>query len=275
MNKTIKNIKLNLETLYQDYINYSNINDPQSPNYNHKYFNELINNINLYQEDTRIGVIKLVSFYKGKILKQQQLQNKFKNMLYIEEIAYSKGFSMVAGLDEVGRGPFAGPLISASVILPKDFYILGIDDSKKLSEEQRYYFFDYIIKHCTEYTINCVEPNIIDKINILQATKLSMLENINAFKNKPEYLIVDAVELNTNLPNYTTPKADELSISVACASIIAKVTRDKIMLDYDSQYPEYGFAKNKGYGTEEHQKALRKHGPCPIHRKTFIKNTLN
>lgn len=275
MKETTSNIKLNLEELYQEYVNYSNITKPDKSNDNNNYLNELINTINLYQEDSRNSVIKLVKSYENKISKQQKLQDKFEYMKLFEESAYSKGFSLVAGLDEVGRGPFAGPVVSASVILPRDFYILGIDDSKKLSEDKRNYFFEYIIKNCIEYTINRVEPAIIDEVNILEATKSSMLKNIKDFKNAPECLIVDDVKLNTNLPNFTMPKADERSISVACASIIAKVTRDKIMTDYSKQYPEYGFEKNKGYGTESHREALKKYGACPIHRKSFIKNTIS
>ncbi len=275
MKKTISNIKLDLEKLYQDYVSYTNINNPKNDNYNNKYLDALISELNFHKEDTRSGVVNAINTYQNKITNQQKLQAKFKNMLVFEEDAYGKGFSLIAGVDEVGRGPFAGPLVTASVILPKDFYILGIDDSKKLSEEKREYLYDYITKNCIEYTINRVEPAMIDEINILEATKLSMLENVKAFKNAPECLIVDHVDFNTNLPNYTMPKADGRSISVACASIIAKVTRDKIMLDYSKQYPEYGFDKNKGYGTQEHQEALRKYGACPIHRKDFIKNTLS
>lgn len=272
MNDSIKNIKLDLEQLYQNYVNYTNTNN----NINAKdiYLENLVKAIDFYKQDTRKGVTSLLITYQNKIKKQKALQEKFKKMTIFEQNAYSRGFSFIAGLDEVGRGPLAGPVVTASVILPKDFYILGIDDSKKLSEEKRNYFYDIIVNNCIEYTINRIEPKIIDEINILKATKKSMLKNIDDFKNKPDCLIIDAVNLKTNLPNFCMPKADENSISVACASIIAKVTRDKIMLDYSEKYPEYGFEKNKGYGVEEHIKALKKYGACSIHRRSFIKNFL-
>ncbi len=228
--------------------------------------------INIYNNDQRIGVQNLIKSYKNKLKKYEEELIRIENMKKYEKEAYSQGKTLIAGIDEVGRGPFAGPVVTASVILPKDCNILGINDSKKLSEEKRNELFKLIKEQAIEITINMEDNNVIDEINILQATIKSMTKNVHSFKNKPDYLIVDAVNLNLNIPCIAMPRADEKSISVAAASIIAKVTRDEYMSQMHLIYPQYKFNINKGYGTKEHIEAIKKYGPCPIHRKSFIKN---
>ena len=228
--------------------------------------------INIYNNNQRIGVQNLIKSYKNKLKKYEEELIRIENMKKYEKEAYSQGKTLIAGIDEVGRGPFAGPVVTASVILPKDCNILGINDSKKLSEEKRNELFKLIKEQAIEITINMEDNNVIDEINILQATIKSMTKNVHSFKNKPDYLIVDAVNLDLNIPCIAMPKADEKSISVAAASIIAKVTRDEYMSQMHLIYPQYKFNINKGYGTKEHIEAIKKYGPCPIHRKSFIKN---
>ena len=227
--------------------------------------------INIYNDDKRIGVQNLIKSYKNKLKKYEEELIRIENMKKYEKKAYSQGKNLITGIDEVGRGPFAGPVVTASVILPKDCNILGINDSKKLNEEKRNELFKLIKEQAIEITINMEDNNVIDEINILQATIKSMIKNVHNFKNKPDYLIVDAVKLDINIPCISMPKADEKSISVAAASIIAKVTRDEYMSQMHLIYPQYKFNVNKGYGTKEHIEAIKKYGPCPIHRKSFIK----
>ncbi len=230
--------------------------------------------IEIYQTDNRKGVENIIKSYKNKLLKYEKEVLRTENMKIYEKEAYLQGKNFVAGIDEVGRGPFAGPVVTACVILPKDFNILGINDSKKLSEDKRKELFIKIKDNALDITINMEDNNIIDSINILEATKKSMLKNIEDLKQKPDYLILDAIKLDTNIPYISMAKADEKSISVAAASIIAKVTRDEYMKKMNDIYPQYKFHINKGYGTKEHIEAIKKYGPCPIHRKTFIKNYL-
>lgn len=209
-----------------------------------------------------------------------KLEEKFKAMKVYEEALYSRGLSYVAGIDEVGRGPLAGPVIAAAVVLPKDFYLLGIDDSKKLSEKKRLTFYNEILKGALAYGIGCVENASIDEMNILNATKAAMLEAVGEAgdmlvdKNGQtiEHILVDAVKLETDLESTSIIKGDAVSISIAAASIVAKVTRDRIMENYDIIYPGYKFASNKGYGTKAHYEGIDRLGMCPIHRKTFLKN---
>ena len=233
---------------------------------------ELKNLISKYAQDERNGVQKILQKAENKILKYNQEIERLNNMLKIENEAYAKGKKRIAGLDEVGRGPLAGPVVTASVILPKDIIIFGINDSKKLSKEKRESIFEEIKEKALELTVSMSDNITIDRVNILEATKICMLKNIESFKEKPDFLIVDAVKLDTDIEFYSIPKADSLSQSVAAASIVAKVTRDAYMDKMHEIYPQYGFNNHKGYGTPEHIKAILKYGPCPIHRKTFIKN---
>lgn len=231
--------------------------------------------INTYSNDSRKGVFNLIN--KAKKLKQDYNKelDRIKTMSEYEDFFYKQGKSYIAGVDEVGRGPLAGPVVSSVVILPKNSLIFNINDSKKLSEKKRKLLYDEITKKAIEIQISLVDNDLIDEINILQATIKSMENCINNLKQKPEQIIVDAVTLpNINISQLNINKADEKSISVAAASIIAKVTRDRMMDNYHKIYPQYSFDKNKGYGTKEHIDAIKKYGICPIHRKTFVKNLI-
>jgi len=186
----------------------------------------------------------------------------------------AEGYKLIAGIDEAGRGPLAGPVCVAIVIMPldKDNIIEGINDSKKLTEKKREKLFDQIIEKAIAYHIEFVDREVIDSINILNATKLGMLTCINSIKKSPDIVLIDAVTINTDIPIVPIIKGDMVSYSIACASILAKVSRDRLMLEIDKKYPEYSFAKHKGYGTKLHIEALKKFGKCPEHRDSFIKN---
>lgn len=179
-------------------------------------------------------------------------------------------FDFIAGCDEAGRGPLAGPVVAAAVILPKNFYHPEIDDSKKISSLKREELFEIIKKSAISFSFGIVPVEVIDRINILQATKLAMLEAINKLTPKPEIVLIDALRIDTlSIEQYPIIKGDTLSINIASASILAKVKRDSIMLEYHKKYPVYGFDKHKGYPTFFHRECIKKYGPCPIHRKTF------
>ena len=186
-----------------------------------------------------------------------------------ENELYDKGINLIAGIDEVGRGPLVGPVVCACVILPKDFYDERINDSKKLSEKKRNLLYDVIKENALSIGIGVSSVEVIDEINILEATKKAMIEAINNSKIKPEYLLIDAVKLNIDIPQKSIIKGDSKSQSIAAASIIAKVTRDAMMYELDKIHPEYDFANNKGYGTKKHIEALNKYGVLKEHRKTF------
>ena len=192
-------------------------------------------------------------------------------MLQYEHNLQQQGLNLIAGIDEAGRGPLAGPVVVAGVIMPLDDIIEGINDSKKLSEKKRDKLFEQIMQKAIDVQVAVLDSNLIDEINILNATKQGMLQCINGFA-KVDHVLIDAVKLNTPIPTTSIIHGDALSYSIAAASIVAKVTRDRMMLDYANQYPQYNFAKHKGYGTKEHITLLKQYGPCPIHRKTFIKN---
>jgi len=192
-------------------------------------------------------------------------------MMFHEAYALSRGYDHIAGIDEVGRGPLAGPVVSAAVILNVDYVPIGVNDSKKLSEKNREALFDVIMENCISYGVGIVSEKIIDKINILNAVKLSMKIAVEAMKTPPDFLLVDAITLdNIDIPQKSIIKGDSLSVSIAAASIIAKVCRDRIMTAFDRYYPDYGFAKHKGYGTKSHFDAIKKNGLSPIHRVTFV-----
>lgn len=174
-------------------------------------------------------------------------------------------------MDEAGRGPLAGPVVAACCILPLDCMIDGINDSKKLSEPKREKLYCEITASAV-FKVSVIPQEVIDEINILRATKRAMAECIENMPEKPELVLIDAVDVKVSVPIKSIIKGDAQSYNIAAASIIAKVTRDRLMRDYDNLYPQYGFAKNKGYGTKEHIEALKKCGPCPLHRKSFIKN---
>lgn len=193
-----------------------------------------------------------------------------------EKEYYSKGFQSIAGIDEAGRGPLAGPVVAAAVILPKGLLIEGVNDSKKISEKKREKLYDEIIKQAIAWGVGIKDNCVIDKINILEATRLAMHEAIENLQIKPDFIFIDAEKkVNTNgIPYLPIIKGDALSISIAAASIIAKVTRDRMMREYDKLYPEFGFEKHKGYGTKGHVEALKIYGKTPIHRNSFLTKIL-
>lgn len=186
------------------------------------------------------------------------------------ERKYSE-YDYICGIDEVGRGPLAGPVVAAAVILPKDSYYQYLNDSKKVTEKRRNRLYDEITTEAVSYGIGLVSPDIIDDINILQATYVAMKKAIDALSIRPQMILVDAVHIpDIGIPQVGIVKGDAKSISIAAASIVAKVYRDRLMTEYDALYPEYKFAKNKGYGTKEHMQALHEIGMSPIHRKSFV-----
>lgn len=192
--------------------------------------------------------------------------------LFFEKQELEKGYKLIAGVDEVGRGPLAGPVCVACVIMPLDEIIEGVDDSKKLSEKKREMLFEKIKEKAICYSIQMVDEQTIDKINILEATKLAMKNAINSMEVKPDIVLVDAInKLDVETEIRGIIKGDALSYSIGCASILAKVTRDKLMCELAKEYPEYGFEKHKGYGTKQHIEALKIHGPCVYHRLSFLK----
>lgn len=193
-------------------------------------------------------------------------------MLEYENKLISEGKKIIAGIDEAGRGPLAGPVCVASVVMPLDegSIIRGVNDSKKLSEKKREMLFDEIINKAIAYHIEFIDEKTIDAINILNATKLGMLNCINSLEITPDIVLIDAVEISSEVPTLSIIKGDQLSYSIACASILAKVSRDRLMLELDKEYPQYGFARHKGYGTKLHIENLKKYGKCPCHRESFI-----
>ena len=199
--------------------------------------------------------------------------NRLDKLLEYERAGYLMRYKYIAGLDEAGRGPLAGPVVAAAVIMDKGVTIPGVNDSKKLSEAKREYLYEMIVSKAISYGVGIVDEKKIDEINILNATYLAMETAISQLMTKPDYMLLDAVKLkNIDIPQLAIIKGDALSHSIAAASIIAKVTRDRIMIAYDNQYPQYGFAKHKGYGTKQHMDAIREFGILPIHRLTFTKN---
>lgn len=206
-----------------------------------------------------------------KAAKLQAEKERIEAMREFEEKYES--FSYICGIDEAGRGPLAGPVVAGAVVLPKGKRILYVNDSKKLSEKKREELFDVIKEEALSFGLGIVSPERIDEINILQATYEAMREAVNKLSVSPDILLNDAVTIpGIDIRQVPIIKGDAKSLTIASASILAKVTRDRIMAEYDLQYPEYGFAKHKGYGTKAHIDAIRQFGPCPIHRKTFIKN---
>ena len=227
--------------------------------------------IDAYALDERGGVQKLVDTAKKRREKYLEELERIENLKKYEK-EYG-AYSYIAGIDEVGRGPLAGPVVTCAVILPKDCDILYINDSKKLSASKREELYDVIMEKAVAVGIGMVGPERIDEINILQATYEAMRQSISKLDPQPDLLLNDAV----NIPGVTIKqvpiiKGDAKSISIGAASIIAKVTRDRMMEEYDHIFPEYGFASNKGYGSAEHIAAIRKYGPTPIHRRSFIGN---
>lgn len=190
-------------------------------------------------------------------------------MKEFENELYENGIKYIAGTDEVGRGPLVGPVVTAAVILPREFYDERINDSKKLTEKKRELLYDVIMENAVSVGIGISSEDVIDEINILEATKKAMIEAVNNLSVKPEHLLIDAVKLNIDIPQTSIIKGDAKSESIAAASIVAKVTRDRMMVELDKMHPEYDFKHNKGYGTKKHIEAIEKYGILKEHRKTF------
>ena len=236
---------------------------------------ELPEQIKQFEEDSRKGVQTALASFRKKYEKHQQELARLEEILTYERGLWEAGYDLVAGIDEVGRGPLAGPVVAAAVILPKECKIEGVNDSKKLSAKKREELYDIILEKAVSYGIGVVSNERIDEINILQATYEAMREALSQLKPKAEYILADAV----TIPMVSTPqrgivKGDAKSMSIGAASIVAKVYRDRMMEAYEEVYPGYGFASNKGYGAAEHIEGIRKQGITPIHRKTFVKNFL-
>ncbi len=188
-----------------------------------------------------------------------------------ENKLYKQGINYIGGVDEVGRGPLVGPVVAACCVLPKDFVLEGLTDSKKLSEKKRNVFFDYIKDNCICYGIGIVEPEIIDEVNIYQATKIAMKQAISKVEEQIdlEHVLIDAMPLDLDIPTTSIIKGDSKSISIAAASVLAKVTRDSMMYELDKKYPQYGYASHKGYPTKKHLEAIHKYGLIDGYRKTY------
>lgn len=182
---------------------------------------------------------------------------------------YQAGYRAIAGIDEVGRGPLAGPVVAAAVILPPGCKIKGLNDSKKIPKKKHQEIYQAVLDKALAVGIGLIDNEIIDQVNIYEATKLAMKEALSKLSLKPDYLLIDAMKLDIDIPQESIIKGDANSLSIAAASIVAKVTRDKLMADYDKEYPGYDFAQNAGYGTKSHLQGLERHGVTPIHRKTF------
>lgn len=226
------------------------------------------------QHDRRKGVQRLATRIQLHLEKQAKLDQLFKSMLKYEHAYWGQGFQLIAGVDEAGRGPLAGPVVAAAVILTSDFYLPGLNDSKKLTPEQRETFFDQILSQAVGIGLGVVDHLEIDRINILEASFQAMMLAVGELSEKgvePDYLLVDG---DKSIPRLTIRQrpivgGDGASVSVAAASVVAKVTRDRMMVTYAKKYSGYGFERNKGYGSAEHLAALAKLGPSPIHRQTF------
>ena len=205
-------------------------------------------------------------------MKEKELE-RLKNLKQIEKDLHTKGFKNICGIDEAGRGPLAGPVVIAGVIMPEDSMIEGVNDSKKVSEKKRELLYDKIIEEAISYSVAIIGQDVIDDINILNATKKGLTNVVQGLDVKPDLIIVDALEhIDTKgIPYESIIKGDAKCYSISAASILAKVTRDRIMREWDLVYPQYGFSSHKGYGTAKHISAIREYGLCPIHRRSFTK----
>lgn len=218
------------------------------------------------EADARAGVQRLAKRYR----REQAERARIDALYAYEYAARDEGAKNVAGVDEAGRGPLAGPVVVAAVILPFGIFLPGLNDSKKVAPKKREQLYEEILEKAVAVRVSIVDEKTIDRVNIYQATMNGMYESILNLDPKPDKVLIDAVELaKLPMPSLSIIKGDAKSASIAAASIIAKVTRDRMMLKYDAEYPQYGFAQHKGYGTAQHIEALEKYGPCPIHRKSF------
>ena len=206
-------------------------------------------------------------------MKEKEIE-RLNTLKIIEEDLHKKGFEQICGIDEAGRGPLAGPVVVAGVIMPKDSFIEGVNDSKKVSEKKRELLYDKILDEAISYSVAIIGQDVIDEINILNATKKGVTSVVEGLDVKPNLIVIDALEhIDTKgIPYESIIKGDAKCYSIAAASIVAKVTRDRIMRQWDEVYPMYGFEKHKGYGTAAHIAAIKEYGLCPLHRRSFVKN---
>lgn len=244
---TIKEIKEQLAQIQQ-------LNDP--------LFSEL-------EKDDRSGVIQAVAKRKREIQKCLEEDERLEGMLAYEKELYGQGIQLIAGVDEVGRGPLAGPVVAAAVILPKGCKISGLNDSKKIPKSKHKEIYEAVLEHAIAVGIGVKDNQVIDQVNIYEATKLAMIEAIGQLNPQPQHLLIDAMKLDLPISQTSIIKGDANSLSIAAASIVAKVTRDQMMETYDQEYPGYDFAQNAGYGTAKHLAGLQKLGITPIHRRSF------
>jgi ribonuclease HII len=244
---TVKDIKAQLEQV-------TSLTDP--------IFDELAG-------DKRIGVKKALTARRKAIKKIEKEAQRLEQLLTYERQLYDQGYQLIAGVDEVGRGPLAGPVVAAAVILPTNCKIPGLNDSKQIPKAKHEEIYDLVLKEAVSVGIGVRYHDDIDQLNIYEATKEAMADAIADLLNKPDYLLLDAMTLPLDLPQTSLIKGDAKSMSIAAASIVAKVVRDQMMVTYDQVYPGYDFKRNAGYGTASHLKGLEKHGISPIHRQTF------
>ena len=228
----------------------------------HPLFEELI-------LDGRAGVQAAISKRKRELQKQVDEDLRLEKMLAYEKELYAQGIDLIAGVDEVGRGPLAGPVVAAAVILPKACKILGLNDSKKIPKSKHKEIYEAVLQNAIAMGIGIKDNQVIDQVNIYEATKLAMMEAIGQLEPQPQHLLIDAMKLDLPIPQTSIIKGDANSLSIAAASIVAKVTRDQMMEEFDCEYPGYDFTQNAGYGTANHLAGLDKLGVTPIHRRSF------
>lgn len=236
----------------------------------HPLFEELI-------ADGRAGVQAAISKRKRELQKQVEEDLRLEKMLAYEKELYAQGIQLIAGVDEVGRGPLAGPVVAAAVILPENCKIPGLNDSKKIPKSKHQAIYQAVLDQALSVGIGVKDNQVIDQVNIYEATKLAMLEAIQELDQQPQHLLIDAMKLDLSISQTSIIKGDANSLSIAAASIVAKVTRDQMMAAYDQEYPGYDFGQNAGYGTSKHLEGLEKYGVTPIHRRSFepIKSMTN
>lgn len=221
------------------------------------------------EQDSRSGVIQAIAKQKREIQKRIDEDERLEGMLAYEKECYARGMELIAGVDEVGRGPLAGPVVAAAVILPKGCKISGLNDSKKIPKSKHKEIYEAVLQNAIAIGIGVKDNHVIDQVNIYEATKLAMMEAIGQLDPQPQHLLIDAMKLDLPISQTSIIKGDANSLSIAAASIVAKVTRDQMMEEFDKEYPGYDFAQNAGYGTAKHLAGLHKLGVTPIHRRSF------
>ena len=221
------------------------------------------------EQDSRSGVIQAIAKRKREIQKRIDEDERLEGMLAYEKECYARGIELIAGVDEVGRGPLAGPVVAAAVILPKACKIPGLNDSKKIPKSKHKEIYEAVLQEAIAIGIGIKDNHVIDQVNIYEATKLAMMEAVGQLEPQPQHLLIDAMKLDLPISQISIIKGDANSLSIAAASIVAKVTRDQMMEEFDREYPGYDFAQNAGYGTAKHLAGLDKLGVTPIHRRSF------